>query len=228
MSFLPSPGHLLSADLWPEDLKAIIHSRTLVDDLQQWQSFPSSLSHMVEWATIARDPTSADRRRSHLLVYKTLPIPKPFSALYPVSVHIYGFLDKFCVGDFGNWNGDCMKATYAVQSLSLCSAGNTTAWRNQLERLNLMATFASRVLKVPLPSVQFRSHLHMQRKVFTKRPLEARESLPQDLPLAHDMTAQNAHDPRLPGPPWEWNGPVEILERNEDGTITPIHEVLLS
>ncbi|KIN94266.1 hypothetical protein M404DRAFT_35242 [Pisolithus tinctorius Marx 270] len=228
MSFLPSPNHLLGADLWTEDLQRIIHSRASVQDLQQWQSFPTSLCHMVEWATVARDPTSTDRRRSHLLVYKTLPIPEPYGVLYPVSVRIYGFLDKFCVGDFGNWNGDCVRAAYAVQSLSLCSAGNATAWRNQLDRLNLAASFASRVLKLPLPSIQFRSHLHMQRRVFTKRPIEAQPPIARDVPVVRNVTAQNANIPKLPDHPWEWNGPVEILERSEDGTITPIHEVLLS
>ncbi|KIN97960.1 hypothetical protein M404DRAFT_31774 [Pisolithus tinctorius Marx 270] len=210
MSFLPSPNHLLGADLWTEDLQRIIHSHASVQDLQQWQSFPTSLCHMVEWATVARDPTSTNRRWSHLLVYKMLPIPEPYGVLCPVSICIYSFLDKFCVSDFGNWNG------------------NATAWRNQLDRLNLAASFVSQVLKLPLPSIQFRSHLHMQRRVFTKRPIEAQPTIAQDVPVVCNMTAQNANIPKLPDHPWEWNGPMEILERSEDGTITPIHEVLLS
>ncbi|KIN93904.1 hypothetical protein M404DRAFT_35598 [Pisolithus tinctorius Marx 270] len=199
MSFLPSTNHLLAADLWSENLQPLIKD-------------------------LARHPTCGDRRRSHLMVYKTLPIPGPSGVLYPVSVRVYGFLERFSVGDFGNWDGDCAKAACAVQSLSISGVGNAGAWRNQLERLNLAATFASHVLKIPLPAIQFRHHIHMQRKVFTK---------------AHHTTAahanppvnngpQNVHLPKLPDYPWQWNGPLEILECNEDGTISPIHEVLLS
>ncbi|KIN97635.1 hypothetical protein M404DRAFT_32108 [Pisolithus tinctorius Marx 270] len=228
MSFLPSANHPLGADLWTGDLQTIVRNRVPVHGLQQWECFPTSLCHMVEWATVARHPCAPDRRRSHLLVYKTLPVPEPYDAMYPVSVRIYGFLDKFCVGEFGNWNGDSTRAAYAVQSLSLSSMGNTAAWRNQLDRLNLAATFASRVLKVPLPSVQFRHHLHMQRKVFTKRLFDLQESQARHLSPIHDASAQNAHVPRLPEYPWEWNGPLEILEMQQDGNIMPIHEVLLS
>ncbi|KIO10507.1 hypothetical protein M404DRAFT_21437 [Pisolithus tinctorius Marx 270] len=124
--------------------------------------------------------------------------------------------------------------------------GNTAAWRNQVERLNLAATFASRVLKIPLLSIQFRHHLHMQRKVFTKvfpsssfAPLSFQntEIMPKCLSdleesraqhVTRNATAQNVRVPSLPEPPWEWNGPLEILEMQGDGSITAIHEVLLS
>ncbi|KIN97658.1 hypothetical protein M404DRAFT_32128 [Pisolithus tinctorius Marx 270] len=225
MSFLPSPGHLLGADLWPGDLQTIIQNHVSIHQLQQWECFPTSLCHMIEWATVARHLTAPDRRRSHLLVYKTLPIPEPCDALYPVSVRIYGFLDKFCVSDFGNWNGDCARAACAVQSLTINSMGNTAAWRNQIECLNLAATFASCILKIPLPSVQFRHHLHLQRKVFSKRLFDLQESQAARNNSPH---AQNAHIPKLPEYPWEWNGPLEILEMQQDGNVTPIHELLLS
>ncbi|KIN94431.1 hypothetical protein M404DRAFT_35057 [Pisolithus tinctorius Marx 270] len=226
MSFLPSPGHLLGADLWTGDLQTIIQNRMPDHELQLWEHFPSSLSQMIEWATIAQHPSAPDRRRSHMLVYKTLPVPEPCNVLFLVSVCIYGFLDKFCVGDFGNWNSDCARAAYAVQSLSISSMGNMAAWQNQVERLNLAATFASRILKIPLPSIQFQHHLHMQRKVFTKHLSDLEESRAQH--VTRNATAQNVHVPSLPEPPWEWNRPLEILEMQGDGSITAIHEVLLS
>ncbi|KIO10711.1 hypothetical protein M404DRAFT_20963 [Pisolithus tinctorius Marx 270] len=231
MSFLPSPGHLLGADLWADDLRSIIHGRRPIHELRQWECYPTSLCNMIEWAAMARHPSPPDRRRSHLLVYKTLPTPEPCNALYPVSVRIYGFLDRFCVGDFGNWNGDCTRTANAVQSLSLSSMGNSAAWRNQLDRLNLMASFASHVLKIPLPSIQFRHHLHMQRKVFTKNlkhPFELQEARDRLASPTQIVTPQNAHVPRLPEYPWQWSGPLEILEMGEDGNIMPSHEVLLS
>ncbi|KIO08083.1 hypothetical protein M404DRAFT_23353 [Pisolithus tinctorius Marx 270] len=206
MSFLPSSNHPLGADLWAEDLQPFINNRANIHKLQQWECFPTSLAHLVEWASVAQHPTCADRKHSHLIVYKTLPVPEPCGILYPVSVCIYSYLDKFCVGEFGNWNGDCSKAAYAVQSLSIGSTGNTAAWRNQLERLNLAATFAS------------------HRKVFTKvhHPPGDRVTPPVCI------TPQNTHLPKLPDYPWVWNGPVKILDCNSDGTISPIHEVLLS
>ncbi|KIO09237.1 hypothetical protein M404DRAFT_22415 [Pisolithus tinctorius Marx 270] len=246
MSFLPSPGHLLSTDLWTGDLQTIIQNRMPNHELQLWEHFPSSLSQMIEWATIAQHPSTPDRRHSHMLVYKTLPIPEPCNVLFPVSVRIYRFLDKFCIGDFGNWNGDCARAVYAVQSLSISSMGNMAVWRNQVEHLNLAATFASRILKIPLPSIQFQHHLHMQRKVFTKvfpsssfAPLSFQntEIMPKHLSdleesqaqhVTQNATAQNVHIPSLLEPPWEWNRPLEILEMQGDGSITAIHEVLLS
>ncbi|KAI6142814.1 hypothetical protein BKA82DRAFT_25679 [Pisolithus tinctorius] len=224
MSFLPSPDHPLGTDLWTDDLQALIKSRANIRELQQWECFPTSLTQLVEWATVAQHPTCTDRRRSHLIIYKTLPVPEPCGVLYPVSVRIYSFLDKFCVGEFGNWTGDCAKAAYAVQSLSISGTRNTIAWRNQLECLNLAATFASHVLKIPLPAKQFRGHVHMQRKVFTK------DLHPPDDQVTPPVNSapQNAHLPKLPDYPWVWNGPVKILECNRDGTISPIHKVLLS
>ncbi|KIN94054.1 hypothetical protein M404DRAFT_35427 [Pisolithus tinctorius Marx 270] len=224
MSFLPSSNHPLGANLWAEDLQPFINNCANIHKLQQWECFPTSLAHLVKWASVARHPTCADRKCSHLIVYKTLPVPEPCGVLYPVSVRIYSYLNKFCVGKFGNWNSDCSKAAYAVQSLSIGSTGNTAAWRNQLECLNLAATFASCILKIPLPAIQFRGHVHMQRKVFTKVLHPPGDCVTP--PVCN--TPQNAHLPKLPDYPWVWNGPVEILDCNSDGTISPIHEVLLS
>ncbi|KIO00819.1 hypothetical protein M404DRAFT_151847 [Pisolithus tinctorius Marx 270] len=105
MSFLPSPGHLLGADLWADDLQTIIQSHGSIHLLQQWECFPTSLCNMIEWAAMTRHPSPPDQRHAHLLVYKTLPMPEPCDALYPMSVHIYGFLNRFCISNFGNWNG---------------------------------------------------------------------------------------------------------------------------
>ncbi|KIO03798.1 hypothetical protein M404DRAFT_144684 [Pisolithus tinctorius Marx 270] len=89
MSFLPSPGHLLSTNLWSGDLQTIIQNCMPIHELQQWECFPSSLSQMIKWATIAQHSSTPDRRRSHMLIYKTLPVPEPCDVLFPVSVHIY-------------------------------------------------------------------------------------------------------------------------------------------
>ena len=63
---------------------------------------------------------------------------------------------------------DSSRTKYAVQSLVLSSGGHTIAWQNQLDRLNMACTFASRFLKLPLSKCQFSNKLYMQRSVFTK------------------------------------------------------------
>ena len=105
MSFLPSENHSLAVDLWPSPYDAIVKQRRDISQLQQWECFPTTLARLAEWATIAKLPSSTDRSRDRILVYKTLPAPDSDVALYPVSVRLFGFLEKFCVGEYGDWNG---------------------------------------------------------------------------------------------------------------------------
>lgn len=188
MSFLPSVTHPLAVDLWPAPYNTIIQQRASVTDLEQWQRFPLSLEHFVEWASVMRLPSTGPANgRDRLLVYKTLPDPNCTSACYPISVRIFGFLEDFCLGQYGDWQGyvsakqllsqlhtnnfihsNDNRAMYAVQSLTLTSAGHTVAWQNQLDRLNMACTFASRLLKLPLSKVQFERRLYIQRRVFVK------------------------------------------------------------
>ena len=109
MLFLPSDNHTLMIDLWPSLYNTIIEWRCNVLDLQQWECFPISLDRLVEWATIAMLPSSVDNSPDHILVYKTLPASDADAVLYPISVQLFGFLEDFCLGDYGDWKGCVLK-----------------------------------------------------------------------------------------------------------------------
>ncbi|KIN95610.1 hypothetical protein M404DRAFT_34053 [Pisolithus tinctorius Marx 270] len=228
MSFLPSSNHVLAADLWPSHISRIIESHVHVTDLLEWQHFPTSLSQFIQWGAVSQDHTVDKKSRSFLLVYKTILYNEPSSAVYPISVRIYGYLQHFSLGDVGNWEGDSSRAQYAVQTINLTGNDLDIAWKNQLDRLNLAATFASRALKIPLAQTQFRRQLYMQHKVFDKIPPP---SLQQLSASSTDPLQVNPHmrdGPHMPTGPWKWNGPIEILDLQKDGTIIPIHEILLT
>lgn len=187
MLFLPSANHVLAVDLWPSPYNTIIEQRATIPHLQQWECFPPMLDRLVEWATVTKHPSSLGNARDRLLVYKTLPTSDTEPVYYPVSVRLFGFLEDFCLGDYGDWKGFISTiflaswphvllfdlsndnwVKHAVQSLSLTSGGHTVAWQNQLDRLNMACTLASCLLKLPLLKVQFSRRLYMQRRVFTK------------------------------------------------------------
>ncbi|KIO04758.1 hypothetical protein M404DRAFT_25871 [Pisolithus tinctorius Marx 270] len=229
MSFLPSAKHPLAADLWPENVSSIIQSRTDVSSLQQWECFPRSLEHMVQWAAVARDPASTDKSRSHMLVYKTLSATEQTTILYPISVRVYGYLHgKFALGDVGDWDGDVNKVSYAMQHLTLSSGGHSVAWQNQLDRLNLAANFASRTLKLPLRSVQFHHRLYLQRKVFFKCDGVRLDSDTTPQTTSPTFSSQCPDLPAMPGYPWKWNGAIELLAMDDASVISRIHEISLA
>ena len=105
MSFLPSDNHALAVDLWLAPYNTIIEQRCNISQLHQWQRFPTSLNHLVEWADVTKHPTSTDNARDRILVYKTLPASDSIPVVYPVSVRLFGFLEDFCLADYGNWKG---------------------------------------------------------------------------------------------------------------------------
>ena len=72
------------------------------------------------------------------------------------------------------YHSDDNRAKFAVQSLLLSSGGLEIPWQNQLDRLNMASTFASRFLKIPLSKLQFTQKLYLQRSVFTKVSLPTR------------------------------------------------------
>lgn len=109
MSFLPSDNHTLAINLWPSPYNTIIERCCHVSDLQQWECFPISLDHLVEWATIAMLPSSVDNSCDRILVYKTLPTSDADAVLYPISVWLFGFLEDFCLGDYSDWKGCVLK-----------------------------------------------------------------------------------------------------------------------
>ena len=110
MLFLPSDNHTLVIDLWPSPYNTIIERHcNVLDHLQQWECFPISLDCLVEWATIAMLPSSVNNSRNRILVYKTLPASDADAVLYPISVQLFGFLEDFCLGDYGDWKGCVLK-----------------------------------------------------------------------------------------------------------------------
>jgi len=121
MSFLPSHNHVLAVDLWPSPYNSLIEQRAIVSKLQQWQCFPRMLNQLAEWATVARLPSSLGNARDRLLVYKTLPASDTNAVLYPISVWVFGFLENFSLGDYGDWKGYVSVLFSLTSSLLSCA-----------------------------------------------------------------------------------------------------------
>ncbi|KAI5997053.1 hypothetical protein EDD15DRAFT_2163207 [Pisolithus albus] len=165
MAFIPSKHNSLATDLWPPPHSEKISARAGPHDLQRWERYPCELEDMCKWALVAKDKSTMDKSRENIIVYRNPP-DCTSNVLYPVSVHLYGCLQNFTVGKFGNWDGNPFTAKRAIQSLTLTSGGHREAWRNQLEALNVASAFASRTLQIPLHRAHFPSQLYFQRKVF--------------------------------------------------------------
>ncbi|KAI6142473.1 hypothetical protein BKA82DRAFT_149229, partial [Pisolithus tinctorius] len=63
---------------------------------------PTSLNEMAGWATLIKDSENANENCNNILVYKNLPLHSP-GTFYPISVHLFGFLQSFQLGTHGNW-----------------------------------------------------------------------------------------------------------------------------
>ncbi|KAI6029125.1 hypothetical protein PISMIDRAFT_104477 [Pisolithus microcarpus 441] len=184
MSFVSSEDQLVGLNLWPTSHSEMITVCTGPNSLSSWEQFPRDLERMFNWATIAKDVSCTDKSRENMIIYRNPPTPAP-NAMYPISVHLYGCLQAFNVGKFGNWDGyvippphrrnchnffphhrDPSTATRATQSISLISGGHDEAWQNQLDNLNIASAFASCMMKLPLHCPRFPSLLYFQRRVF--------------------------------------------------------------
>ncbi|KAI5988183.1 hypothetical protein EDD15DRAFT_2172667 [Pisolithus albus] len=164
MSFISSEDHFLALNLWPITHSEMIAVRAGPKSLSGWEQFPRDLEGMFNWATIAKDASCTDKSRENIVIYRNPPTPAP-DAMYPISVRLYGCLQSFNVGKFGNWDGygsppphypyahqlfpydrDPSTAMRATQSITLTSGGHDEAWQNQLDNLNIASAFASRMI----------------------------------------------------------------------------------
>ncbi|KIO12234.1 hypothetical protein M404DRAFT_125261, partial [Pisolithus tinctorius Marx 270] len=70
--------------------------------LADWERFPNSLEQMGLWATVVTDPKNSNPCHNNMLVYKSPPCDSP-GALFPISVQLFGFIQSFQIGRYGNW-----------------------------------------------------------------------------------------------------------------------------
>lgn len=216
MSFVSSEDQLLGLNLWPTSHSEMIAVRAGPNSLSSWEQFPRDLERMFNWATIAKDVSCTDKSRENMIIYRNPPTPAP-NAMYPISVRLYGCLQAFNVGKFGNWDGDPSTATRATQSISLISGGHDEAWQNQLDNLNIASAFASRMMKLPLHRPRFPSLLYFQRRVFRQAdpdPCYGMQTICAGSLCAH--------------PTWEWNDALPILQITANHECIPLHEILLN
>ncbi|KAI6018631.1 hypothetical protein PISMIDRAFT_103548 [Pisolithus microcarpus 441] len=104
MAFIPSKHDRLVVDLWPTSHSEMIAACAGLHDLSSWEIFPCKLEDMCKWVTIAKDKSIVDKSRENIVIYQNPPDPT-FNALYPVSIQLYGCLQNFTIGRFGNWDG---------------------------------------------------------------------------------------------------------------------------
>ncbi|KAI5999551.1 hypothetical protein EDD15DRAFT_2125055, partial [Pisolithus albus] len=95
-------------------------------DLQPWEKYPCELEDMCKWAVVAKDKSSMDKSRENIIIYRNPP-DTTSNALYPVSVRLYGCLQKFTVGKFGNWDGYKSKLPFAPISSSYTLQADDTS-----------------------------------------------------------------------------------------------------
>ncbi|KAI5996713.1 hypothetical protein EDD15DRAFT_2163578 [Pisolithus albus] len=155
MSFISSEDDLLALNLWPTTHSEKIAAHASPNTLLPWEQFPRNLQQMFDWATIAKDISCSDKSQENIIIYRNPPSPAP-NAMYPISVRLYGCLQTFNVGKFGNWDGciialppcqrsanffphhsDLFTARHATQSITLISGGHEEAWQNPLDNLNV-------------------------------------------------------------------------------------------
>ncbi|KAI6145137.1 hypothetical protein BKA82DRAFT_4424707 [Pisolithus tinctorius] len=168
MAFIRSVADEVASDLWPEENRHAIQLRVNGRKLAGWERFPTSLEDIATWASLIKDDNNTNENRNKILVYKSSPLFTP-GAFYPVSVHLYGFLQSFQIGTHGNWQRLNHGNGQATEKLVLSCGGNAydAAWKNQLDSLNLAGTFASKSLQMPLHRRYNSKRLFLQRRIFT-------------------------------------------------------------
>ncbi|KAI6145791.1 hypothetical protein BKA82DRAFT_145411 [Pisolithus tinctorius] len=102
MAFICLKANTLAKDLWPEENKLAISLHVKGRTLADWEYFPSTLEEMTSWATIVNNGENTNWNHNNLLVYKSPPLCSP-STFFPVSVHLFSFLQSFQIGSHGNW-----------------------------------------------------------------------------------------------------------------------------
>lgn len=168
MAFVRSEADDIASDLWPEEYRQAICLRVNGRKLAGWERFPTSLHEMAGWATLIKDRDNANENRNNILVYKNSPLHSP-GTFYPISVRLFGFLQSFQLGSHGNWQRIDHGNGHATEKVVLSCGGDIydSAWKNQLDSLNLAGNFASKCLQMPLHRRYNSKRLFLQRRIFT-------------------------------------------------------------
>ncbi|KAI6001857.1 hypothetical protein EDD15DRAFT_2361185 [Pisolithus albus] len=227
MAFIPSKHDRLAMDLWPAPHCEKIAARAGPHKLQPWERYPCDLEGMCDWATITKDKSAKDKRRENIIVYRTPP-ESTSNALYPVSVRLYGCLQNFTVGKFGNWDGNPLTAKRAIQSLTLISGGHHDPWRNQLDALDVASAFASRTLQLPLQRAHFPTQLYFQRKADVSSASTTNTYPPPTLSNPQSCSQASPMGSFCTNPNWQWNDALPILQLTGNSQCVPLHEIRLN
>lgn len=68
---------------------------------------PNTFAAICEWAYVARDMEAQDWTRSYCVLYREPEVAWAVEndMLYPVTVRVQGFVDKFNLSPLGCWDG---------------------------------------------------------------------------------------------------------------------------
>lgn len=81
----------MAFELWPTPMRKEVRRLQGDNDYESWDIFPASLSDMVTWADIYKDPSQKDTSRNHILIYKSVRNTKP-NTVFPVAIRLQGIL----------------------------------------------------------------------------------------------------------------------------------------
>lgn len=173
---------ILTKTLWPNDIGCIAND----DPTAQWQIIPPALDRLFDWAYVAKNHRSTDRKHSHHLLYK---VPADVVGIFPVTVRIQGFIARCALSGLGTWNG-CVAhlcpdmwinlnlyssldtAAAATHFLALSSGGYNEPWSANLSTIRNIRQMVHNSLpsrqRFIEPEAEDGSELYIRRRIFTK------------------------------------------------------------
>lgn len=74
------------------------------ENLEPWAKVPPTFDEICDWAVVVRDGLATDHTRQQAVIYKS-PGDVEAHMAFAVTLRVQGFLDSFCLGATGDWNG---------------------------------------------------------------------------------------------------------------------------
>ncbi|KAJ6497080.1 hypothetical protein C8R47DRAFT_1069136 [Mycena vitilis] len=164
--------HTWLCDQWPEGLRFPDALEVPRDDqpMESYQVVPRGVSLIREWAYVGKNPSSRDRSRALLLLYKQPHIypNAPRGVIYPVGVRVQGFIERLNLKTFGSWTSGKDPKT-AVQHIVLSGGRDHTAtFREYKSAVNNIVASIYQSLDARQPAREDSDALFIGRRVFSK------------------------------------------------------------
>jgi len=180
-----SDGSLVK-DLWPPPLAQTIDNRSM-QELEQWQIVPFTFAEICEWAYVVKRYVTMDYTQLYNVLYKC-PDGDP-SVIYPVVLHLQGFLGRFKLSPLGTWNGYVKftifyhslqqiaastpeTAAGAIQYITLTSGSQNDIWHSTNNSIRLIFQLVHSSLEGANPFIEPAANnsrnVYIQRRIFNK------------------------------------------------------------